>query len=314
MMLAQIPTTAVINKAAAEAKATVAYDGPPQFKSIFENTASENTAENSAMKYAVNTQNKVIKDGDLYYLCWQAVWFTSTTPSGPWKAADSVPREIYSIPPSSPVYNVTHVTQTSVSTNAVESSATAGYLGMFVAGGAVVFGTGYFYPPHVYWGPGMAYPAYHAWPTTYGDGVVYNRWTARFESGGMAYGPYGATDQAAWYNPATDRYERMPGSQGRSPYSQWGTSATVAFRGAKGSVVRVSNGNVYAGSDGNVYRRDPSGSWSQYADGGWTQSKASPGTMQELQGSWQSRQRGTSRMQQFNHFARTEDSARRSIR
>ena len=35
-----------------------------------------------------------------------------TTPNGPWKTADSVPKEIYTIPPSSPVYNVTYVTQT----------------------------------------------------------------------------------------------------------------------------------------------------------------------------------------------------------
>jgi hypothetical protein len=35
----------------------------------------------------------------------------STKPDGPWKTADSVPKEIYTIPSSSPVYNVTYVTQ-----------------------------------------------------------------------------------------------------------------------------------------------------------------------------------------------------------
>src|SRR5262245_54982712 len=94
VMLAQIPTTAVINKAEAEAKVKVAYDGSPQFKPI----------ENTSMQYATNTHEKVIQVGDQYYLCYQGVWFMSKDPNGPWKVADSVPKEIYSIPPSSPVY------------------------------------------------------------------------------------------------------------------------------------------------------------------------------------------------------------------
>src|SRR5262249_29870829 len=70
VMLAQIPTTAVVNKAEVEAKAKVAYDGDPQFKPI----------EKTSLQYATNTQEKVIKDGDLYYLCFQGVWFMSTKP------------------------------------------------------------------------------------------------------------------------------------------------------------------------------------------------------------------------------------------
>jgi len=46
----------------------------------------------------------------------------STKPDGPWKTADSVPREIYTIPSSSPVYNVTYVTQTNATATTVESS------------------------------------------------------------------------------------------------------------------------------------------------------------------------------------------------
>ena len=145
VMLAQIPTTAVVNKADAEAKVKVTYDGQPQFKPV----------EKTSLQYATNTQEKVIKDGDLYYLCFQGVWFMSTKPQGPWKTADSVPREIYTIPPSSPVYNVTYVTQTNPTATTVESSTTAGYFGLFVigmaAGAAIAYGTGYYYPPYVYW-------------------------------------------------------------------------------------------------------------------------------------------------------------------
>jgi hypothetical protein len=83
VMLAQIPTTVVINKAEAEAKAKVVYDGQPQFKPI----------EKTSLEYATNTEDKVIKVADLYYLCFQGVWFISTKPDGPWKTADSVPKE-----------------------------------------------------------------------------------------------------------------------------------------------------------------------------------------------------------------------------
>src|SRR5205823_882565 len=92
VMLAQIPTTAIINKAEAEAKVTVVYNGEPQFQPI----------EDTSLQYATNTQDKVIKAGDVYYLCFQGVWFMSTAPTGPWKTADSVPEEVDKIPPSSP--------------------------------------------------------------------------------------------------------------------------------------------------------------------------------------------------------------------
>jgi hypothetical protein len=69
VMLAQIPTTVVINKVEAEAQVKVTYDGQPQFKPIGE----------TSMEYATNNEDKVIKVGDLYYLCLQGVWFMSTT-------------------------------------------------------------------------------------------------------------------------------------------------------------------------------------------------------------------------------------------
>jgi hypothetical protein len=249
VMLAQIPTTAIVNKAEAEAQVKVAYDGTPEFKPI----------ESTTMEYATNTQDKVIKFGDLYYLCFQAVWFVSTTPTGPWKTADTVPSEIYTIPPSSPVYNVTYVTQTNATDTTVESSSTAGYFGAFIIGAAVgaaiVYGTGYYYPPYIYFGPMYPYPIYRPWPCTYGVGVAYNPWTGGWAAGRVAYGPYGAAGSAAWYNPATGRYGRVATvqgpyggrtvasgynpwtggygatSQGHNAYAQWGTS--VATRGGQ---------------------------------------------------------------------------------
>ena len=57
-------------------------------------------------------------------------------PNGPWTTCMSVPQEIYTIPPSSPVYNVTYVTQTANADGTVQASYTAGYLGTFILGAA----------------------------------------------------------------------------------------------------------------------------------------------------------------------------------
>jgi hypothetical protein len=247
VMLAQIPRTVVIDRAQAEAEAKVLYDGQPEFKPI----------DGTTMKYAANTDAKVIQVGDLYDLCFQGVWFMSTTPKGPWKTVDSVPSAIYTIPPSSPVYNVTYVTQVNPTPTTVECSHTGGYFGMFVVGftvGAVIaFGTGYRYPPYYYRPPGAFYPIYRPFPPTYGVGAVYNPRTGGYAVGRSAYGPYGSAHSSAWYNPATGRYGRSAsvqngyggrsaassynpwtGSyastrQGHNAYSQWGS--TVATRG-----------------------------------------------------------------------------------
>ena len=77
----------------------------------------------------------------------------------------SVPKEIYTIPSSSPVYNVTYVTQTSNPDGTVTSNYTAGYLGTFILGAAtgaiLADGSGYWWPP--YSGGGYYYP----YPATY---------------------------------------------------------------------------------------------------------------------------------------------------
>jgi hypothetical protein len=311
VMLAQIPTTATVNKAAAEANVKVTYDGTPQFKPI----------EKTDLQYATNTQDKVIMDGAQYYCCYQAVWFVSSSPTGPWKTAESVPKEIYSIPPSSPVYNVTYVTQVNTSSTTVESSTTAGYFGMFILGAAIgatiAYGTGFFYPPYMYMGPGMLCPIYRPWPATYGVGAVYNPWTGGYAVGRSAYGPYGAAHSAAWYNPATGRYGRSGSvqgpyggrsagsvynpwtggaahtNQGHNPYAQWGSSVAtrngqaiqtghITTRNGTTAGYRTSTGQsgvVHTGPNGGAVVRGPNGTYAgkdgnvyrKDANGGWQQ-------------------------------------------
>jgi hypothetical protein len=245
VLLAQVPTTMVVDPSTAAAQAKVTYSGDPQFKPI----------EGTSLSYAANTPDKVIKVGDVYYLCLQGVWFLSSTPNGPWQTAPSVPQVIYTIPPSSPVYNVTYVTQTTTSSGKVESSYTAGYLGAFVMGAAVgaviANGTGYHYPPYVYYPPRYGYgyppPVYYPRPPTYAT-PYYNTTTGAYGWAQTAYGPYGSATRTASYNPYTGTSTRtVSGStyygsggagqaynpytgtyaatrQGSSPTAQWGQS------------------------------------------------------------------------------------------
>ncbi|WP_052572985.1 hypothetical protein [Haloferula sp. BvORR071] len=248
VILASVPVEAVVHIKEAEAKAKASYQGAPEFKPI----------EGTQMQYAANTSSDVIEYHDKYYLCQDAVWFISTSATGPWAICKDVPDEIYSIPPSSPVYRVTYVNvedDNDDNDDEVTCSYTAGYFGTFVAGLALgeclMWGTGYYYPPYVgWWGH---YPAYYPYHYSYGCAAAYNRWTGGYAVGERVYGPYASAGRAAWYNPATGRYGRaahvegpyggrtVAGAynprtgtgwvthQGNNGYAQWGASA--AHRG-----------------------------------------------------------------------------------
>jgi hypothetical protein len=244
VLIAQIPTTMLLNPTTAAAQAKVSYTGNPQFAPI----------EGTGLQYATNTPDKVIQVGDVFYLCLQGVWFISTTPQGPWVTASSIPQVIYTIPPSSPVYNVTYVTQVTTSNGYVQSSYTAGYLGAFVMGAAVgaivTSGTGYYYPPYIGY-PIGGYPVYRPYPMpygAYGSTAYYHSGTGAYGVSQTAYGPNGTASRTASYNPYTgtatrtasvatpygkqsvgQAYNPYTGSygathQGSSPTAQWGQS------------------------------------------------------------------------------------------
>ena len=196
-MLASIPQTATLKRGAAKAEAQY-FGGDPQFQPI----------EGTSMQYAGNTPNDIIVSGNKYYMCEQGVWFVSAQPKGPWAMADTIPQEIYSIPPQSPKHHVTYVTVESSTSDSVTYAQTAGYVGMCIAFGAVVWGTGYYYPP--YWGWGYhPYPVYWRPPYySYGVGAWYNPATGAYARGVRAYGPWGGYGRGAAYNPRTGAYAR----------------------------------------------------------------------------------------------------------
>ncbi len=279
VLLAQIPTTVEVNPVAAAAEIKVAYSGEPQFAPI----------EGTPLAYATNTPDKIIKVQNHYYLCSRGVWFDSPSPNGPWTTSTSVPQVIYTIPPASPVYNVTYVTQQVVPGGTIQASYTAGYLGMFIAGAAVgaivAQGNGYYYPPYVRIGYGP-YPVYYPRPAPYGYpvynpytgasgvrggvygpagsarwGASYNPYTGTYARGATASGRYGSASVAQAYNPYTGAYAAT--RQGSNAYGQWGSSvvtkgnqwaATQHTTTANGSVGRYQNsagGKAVAGSTAN---------------------------------------------------------------
>lgn len=227
VLLAQIPTTVIVDAKSAAAQAKVVYTGTPEFKPI----------DGTTLYYATNTAEKVVKVGDVYYLCLNGVWFFSSVAQGPWTTATTVPSVIYTIPPSSPVYNVTYVTQTTTSSGSVQSSYTAGYLGTFIVGvtvGAIIAnGSGYYYPPYYHY-PVYGYPIYRPYPVTYGVGAYYNHYTGAYGVARGVYGPYGGVTGSASYNPYTGTYRR-----GVTAYGPYGSaSAGRAYNPYTGTAAR----------------------------------------------------------------------------
>lgn len=249
VLLAQIPQTARVSKTVQAPE--VAYQGgAPQFQPI----------ETTSVQRAVNTDKDILKAGDLYYLCFQGVWFMSRTPSGPWEVTGEVPQTIYAIPVSSPAHAVTYVTVQESSSDAVVFATAAAFTGAMVAWGCVVWGSGYYYPPYVWYGGG--YPIYYPHYPTYGFGAAYNPWTGAYTRGAVAYGPYGGAGVAQRYNPRTGTYSR--GAVAYGPYGARGAAQAYNPRtGAYGATRQGSNVYGSWGATG-VQRGDQWATTSRY--------------------------------------------------
>ena len=293
VLLASVPQTARVSKTL-QAPMVDYQGGMAEFQPI----------ETTMVQRAVNTDKDVFKVGDLYYLCFQGVWFMSTMATGPWQVTSNVPKEIYSIPISSSSYPVTYVTVQESSDDAVVFATAAAFTGVMIGFGVAMWGTGYYYPP--YYGFYGGYPYYYPRYPTYGYHASYNPWTGAYTRGVSAYGPYGGAGVAQRYNPRTGTYSRGaaaygPGGargvaqsynprtgtygqtrQGSNVYGNWGStqvqrgdqwaSTSHYTNNRTGNTTRTatgSGGNMYAGRDGNVYKNSGDG-WQKYGgDGNW---------------------------------------------
>jgi hypothetical protein len=236
VLLAQVPQTARVNKKELKAP-PVEYQGTPAFEPIPSTTVAR----------ATNTDKDIIKVGDLYYMCFQGVWFVSKQATGPWEVASSVPQQIYEIPISSPAHSVTYVTvEDDDDDEWVTFAAAAAYTGVMVSWGCAVWGSGYYYPPYV--GYGGFYPVYYPHYPTYGYGASYNPWTGTYGRGAVAYGPYGGAGVGARYNPRTGTYAR--GAAAYGPYGARG--AAHAYNPRTGGVASTRQGSNVYGSWGST--------------------------------------------------------------
>jgi hypothetical protein len=221
-LLASVPTTTTVTRT--NPVVDVFYNGAPVFKPV----------AGTSIRYAANSPYSVLLVGDQYYCCNQGVWLTSTAAIGPWTFSTSVPPEIYTIPSSSPLFNVTYVTVQSYTDNTVTYAQYPGYSGEYVAPtGTVMFGAGNpvsdetaqqqedydTYPEPVYYSYGYGacysygyggyyYPAY-PWYGPYGGvgySTAYNPVTGTYSRSAYAYGPYGSATVKQAYNPYTGGY------------------------------------------------------------------------------------------------------------
>src|SRR6185369_14541607 len=180
-----IPQTATITRS--EAKLTVVYDGEPAFVPI----------EGTSMQYARNTSVPVIRVGDnKYYSVEAGVWFVAASPQGPWKVTATVPEEIYTIPPSSPLHYVTYAKVYGSTPEVVYVGYTPGYYGTVVSSQTttVVYGTGWYYPPYV------SSTVWYGYPYSYGVGAGFTWTNSAGWSFGFGYG-YSYYPYYPWWGP-----------------------------------------------------------------------------------------------------------------
>ena len=167
---AEIPQTAKVDKKTATVK--VEYDGAPKFKTI-EGTSLQ-LAENSNITVMIDPAGK-------YFALDNGIWFVSKNASGPWEVANERPKDVDKIPASSPAYNTKYVYIYDNTPDYVYVGYTSGYMGGYIYGPTIVYGTGFYYHP---WYGSVYYPR----PVTWGFGFNYNPWTGWSMSFGVNVG------------------------------------------------------------------------------------------------------------------------------
>lgn len=243
-----VPQTATVSRS--KTQFTAQYDGAPKFAAI----------SGTGLSAAQNSPTPIIKAGEQSYLALdKGVWFTATSPTGPWSVATSVPTEIYSIPTSSPLHFVTYVSIYGSSGDEVYVGYTPGYYGTVASQGVVVYGTGYACDAWV-----GTY--YYGCPTTYGYGATFAFGAA--VGWGLAFG-YGWYDP--WYYPGWGPWYYpgyYPGYWGGAAfaygnvYGRWGSTAIAGTRAAWANAW---TGNVGQGFRGGYYNAATGGRGYGYA-------------------------------------------------
>jgi len=229
LVLASVPGTpqareALIENSIPQTAAVNLVNGPT-FEPYYDGAPKLAPIAGTPLQYVVNSPTPVIRVGASSWYALQAgVWFTASSPTGPWMIATSVPPVIYSIPVSSPLHYVTYAQIYGTAPGVVYMGYTPGYLGTVVApDGVVVYGTGYVYDP---WIGTVYYPG----PPTYVVMAqpVYNPavgWSYGFGLGMTTAAMMDMWDEPAYY---TSYYHGYPccGSASANVYGHWGNTVT----------------------------------------------------------------------------------------
>jgi hypothetical protein len=254
-----IPSMVKVDRKKAKLIPAPRYDGPPLLKPL----------EGTSMQYVANCTLPVIQSNSTsWYACQNGVWFAATAAGGPWVVATSVPAEIYSIPPSSPLHYVVYARIYDYDEDYVWVGTTPGYFGTMIGeDGVVVYGTGYVHPPYI------GIDAYVSYWVTYGYGstLCWTPWVGWYYGFGVGWaleddwywwygcppapywGPY-------WYPCYGAYYNAYGGITAWGPYGWAGTSGyiyhqhgvwTGVSRGAAG--YNAWTGNRWASSYGRAY-------------------------------------------------------------
>jgi hypothetical protein len=279
---ASVPQTTAVKPGQVDMK--VAYDGEPKFKKI----------EGTEMTYAENTADAVIQVKKKYYCCRRGIWYVAKSPVGPWEVCKKVPKEIYTIPPSCPLYNVRYVYVYDETPEKVCVGYLPGYTGSYVYDNTVIYGTGFAYPA---WCGAVYYPP----PLTWGFAPVYNAWTGVWGFGSTPWAKsYGWVNwgdgHGGWWGPngyhpvnwctqngqitVNGKTYNWNDLKNKNLYHQGEHPARAAQAGKVGAphAARAGGGlanNVFADKNGNVFRKTQGG-WEQYGRNGWTRDFAPP--------------------------------------
>ena len=176
---ASIPTMSTVRR---EASIQVSYEGQPQFQPV----------ENAPLQYATNTADAVFLVRSRYFCCRDGVWYEAPTAVGPWFTAVAAPAEVYYLPPGHPYYNVKYVHVYSSTPETVCVGYEPGYVGCYVMGPTIVYGTGWWHPG--YYGLGYCRPS----PWTYGFGFSYSSWGGWGLGVGYSWGWLGVGASWGW--------------------------------------------------------------------------------------------------------------------
>jgi hypothetical protein len=144
----QLRQTATIDRKTGGKDIKVQYDGAPKFTQI----------SGTSLQLAENADKTVMKSGSKYFLVENGAWYESSNYNGPWTVSSERPADVENIPASSPAYNTKYVYVYDSTPVVVYVGYTPGYLGSYIYGPTVVYGTGWYYRPYY----GSWYRPYHS--------------------------------------------------------------------------------------------------------------------------------------------------------